>query len=937
MIERQNFNRKLDCFRQISIKLRVAFDKRSWRLPSLSRVTIIFVFLGLLFIGVFLVAKRRFVNNDPWVGLAEIGPASSPSAWQNSKPEILLMAYPGWSGIFSAAQAQGPVLGTPLDFSIRIQQSLVNLIKKTPSLRIVVIHGIPPGSISFARKLRLQIPSIRIFFVYHGTTSQPFHAEESGLIVDMIQAEKDGVINSIGVVKVGLESSMRMIGGTSVVTLPNFPLASLVLPSSKYSSRDGRIHIGVFVALKDQYHKNTITQLLAACLVKGAIVHVTIVPNIVYLKNNCEIVETGVFHHSRFLFEMSRMDIIMYVTLTEAYPMMLLESSSLGIPVIVSRTHHVFDVDPVLSSMLVVSENDNPDEISKKISVAIANIDDLRKCLLNLVICLHKRAEFAWKTALDRIIAYEKNPFVEGQVIADVPVCSPPSPQPKVQTDIDTSSIELRQSARGRIAFVTYELESVVLGGAGVVISNLVEDLLENGQSVTVLAHMQLSQLKNWIKIMEEKGWSVGPHEQLTVHHIPSLVGEDAPQSCYPRNLFLRRSAIFALAAQAAYNLDPFDAIEFFDYVGAGFELTRRLYEWKRANLKGEWAPEPYLPEHVPILIRLHGTLQLIHQSEDILIENSKETSPQPCLLSNNERSMWPLMYMMERYTLLAAHLVLPQSMAMMNEYSQAYNIDPSRLILAPPPMTRITSLFKNKRDPTILSHGPASSDMTLRGPGVKSKSQLEIKILVYGRIMRVKGSETVAASAALLQRHLWPGISVRFVFAGADWECSVHSRATSQCVKKILPRDFPVTFLGAIDHSGLLNLLPTVHGAIFASTFETFGMAPHEIAATGLPIIVSDIAAYSEFFSEQNSYLFSVDNATSLADATLLLVRDLFSHKPRRAEFKYAEAAPVYERVIYGVKSDGGIPAPDIDLRLLESAIEPLEAECWPSSECQH
>ena len=72
----------------------------------------------------------------------------------------------------------------------------------------------------------------------------------------MIKAERDGVINAIGVVKVGLESSMRMFGATSVVTLPNFPSASLVLTSSRYSARDGRIHIGVFVALKDQSHKN---------------------------------------------------------------------------------------------------------------------------------------------------------------------------------------------------------------------------------------------------------------------------------------------------------------------------------------------------------------------------------------------------------------------------------------------------------------------------------------------------------------------------------------------------------------------------------------------------------------------------------------------------------------------------------------------------------
>jgi glycosyltransferase involved in cell wall biosynthesis len=224
---------------------------------------------------------------------------------------------------------------------------------------------------------------------------------------------------------------------------------------------------------------------------------------------------------------------------------------------------------------------------------------------------------------------------------------------------------------------------------------------------------------------------------------------------------------------------------------------------------------------------------------------------------------------------------------------------------------------------------------MTLRGPGLKSKSQLEIRILVYGRIMRVKGSETVAASASLLQRQLWPGISVRFIFAGADWECSIHSRATSQCVKKILPRDFPVTFLGAIDHSGLLNLLPTIHGAIFASTFETFGMAPHELASTGLPIVITDIPAYSEYFSEQNTYMFSVDNATTLGDATLILVRDLVSHRPRRAEFKYADAVPVYERVISAEKANG-TPAPDLDLRLLESSIARLEAECWPNRECR-
>jgi len=163
MVEKEYFNKKDDCFRQIAIKVRVTLDVRSWRQPSLSITLITFGLLLLLLASNFLVTQFRFVNNNYWDGLAEIGPASTPSAWQATKPEILLMSYPGWSGIFSASQAQGPVLGTPADFSPRIQQSLVNLIKDTPSLRVVIFHGIFPGSILFARKLRLQIPSIRFF------------------------------------------------------------------------------------------------------------------------------------------------------------------------------------------------------------------------------------------------------------------------------------------------------------------------------------------------------------------------------------------------------------------------------------------------------------------------------------------------------------------------------------------------------------------------------------------------------------------------------------------------------------------------------------------------------------------------------------------------------------------------------------------------------
>ena len=80
---------------------------------------------------------------------------------------------------------------------------------------------------------------------------------------------------------------------------------------------------------------------------------------------------------------------------------------------------------------------------------------------------------------------------------------------------------------------------------------------------------------------------------------------------------------------------------------------------------------------------------------------------------------------------------------------------------------------------------------------------------------------------------------------------------------------------------------------------------------------------------------MFSADNATSLSDATLALIRDLVSRKPRRAEFEYADATSVYERIL-STKQNDGSSIPIIDLRLLESAISRLEDECWPSRECK-
>ena len=865
---------------------------------------------------------------DSWDGFADVGPASSPTAWQATRPLVLLLSYAAWPGVFAAARAQGPTLGLPGAFPAEKAQRLVELIAHTPSLRAVVVHGIPWGSIEFARMLRAQVPAVRILFVYHGAPSAPFHIAESTLVADLIDAENAGTVDAIGAIKAGFAETLERFGARRVFSVPNFPSVAGALPSSKYSSRDGRVHIGVF-ASTDALHKNAATQIVAACSVRGAVVHVTFLPAVAYLRG-CDIVVAGFLPHGRFLAEVSRMDVLSYVTLTECFPMLVLEAASAGVPVVVSRTHRIFESDPVLADALVVAEADTPSEIAVKLAGAAGNADSLRWRLLRLTSCLRREAELAWgqELGLDKEDArrLQLAAFADGSDVRSA--CGDFAP-PAAHTALPGAA-KAAPAPRIRVAFLTYELAPVVPGGAGVVITNLVDELLQSGHSVTMIAYMSDAALAEWARQMEAKGWRVGAGRQLTVHHVPTLVREGAldARGCGPRNIFLRRSWLFALAAQAAYLLDPFDALEAFDYVGAGFELTRRLNEWRQASARGDAAAAaapPYLPEHVPLLVRLHGTLQLIHQHEGIFVEEEGPRTPRPCLLSDSERESWPLMYLMEQYTLRAAHLLLPQSRALQAVYAEAYNVAEDRMLLAPPPMARIVAPLKAGGRSAPAPHVVANAGLSAGAGG-----DTELRLLVYGRVMRVKGAEVVAAAAQAIDAALPDGITLRLIFAGLDWNCPVHSRPTSQCVRALLPLGARSTFLGALDLDALKQLLPTVHGAVFASEFETFGMAAHELAAAGLPLVVSDIPAFSEFFTPRNAYVFASGENASLARAVGALFADLRNRTFRFARLDYAEAATPYERISSACAQRGGLPAPTADLRLLEVAIARFEEECW-------
>ena len=196
-----------------------------------------------------------------------------------------------------------------------------------------------------------------------------------------------------------------------------------------------------------------------------------------------------------------------------------------------------------------------------------------------------------------------------------------------------------------------------------------------------------------------------------------------------------------------------------------------------------------------------------------------------------------------------------------------------------------------------------------------------------------------MARAAALIQAGLPPGTPLELHFAGGDWECSLHAQPTSQCVLEALERggggrNVRASFLGAEDRAMLADMVPAFHGAVVASEFETFNLAAHELAATGIPLVVSNIPALAAFFSPGNAYVFEPGDEKSLAAAALALAADIALGAPRVAALEYEDALEPYARVVHAARR-GELPASHADTAMEEAGIERAQVGCWPDAAC--
>lgn len=285
-------------------------------------------------------------------------------------------------------------------------------------------------------------------------------------------------------------------------------------------------------------------------------------------------------------------------------------------------------------------------------------------------------------------------------------------------------------------------------------------------------------------------------------------------------------------AALAVAELRPGDGdvIEFIDFWGLAYwTLTRR--------------PQLGL-QSARIGVRFHGPMHLIFEAV------GRELSPY-------ERHME-----IDAYRL--ADFVVVPSRAMSELVMERYEIPPDRIVIGAPPVP----------DVGFADYSPGTTP----------------EILYFGTISELKGApDFLAAVVPILRRDP----DTRAVLVGGDgWSISEGAFMTAILRDSIPPEVADrIEFRGRVGRSELVDALRSAWVVVLPSRFETFCLAAHEVRQLGLPIVVPQIPALTDFFSERTGaviYDGTVEDLTSTLE-------DLLADPARLADLAVA-AAPVVE-----------------------------------------
>ena len=306
---------------------------------------------------------------------------------KNPTAEMIAIVSPEFRGVRAATVEMVPGLVEISEiFSRKKATELAHqIIKYSP--KKVLISGYAKGHDLLIEELKKANPDLRIFVLIHSAFIWfDIYPTENIIFEKFINMANKGIIEKIGFCKRDLA---EYFGHQGINTF--FVMNRFYPEKHNYKSLNkSNINVGIFG--KNMWHRNITNQVIGALSVQHTEIHVNEISDHFFIDKN-RVTVHGIVPRDEFLKLYKKLDINLYISMTECFPMVAIESMQYGIPCLVSDTSDVYAFNSKLKSWLTVSTIDSPIGISKKIKEVINNYDEIQDEIKRYLPILQKEVE----------------------------------------------------------------------------------------------------------------------------------------------------------------------------------------------------------------------------------------------------------------------------------------------------------------------------------------------------------------------------------------------------------------------------------------------------------------------------------------------------------------------------------------------------------------
>lgn len=291
----------------------------------------------------------------------------------DSNEKYIVFYNPDWYGV---ANATKELFNNTVPCKELYRKRDINAVMKkiiACGYKKVIFSGFCIGWKNLAIKLNNHNIIVQTYF--HGSHSQvlePYGWERN---LEIYNLAKLGIIKKMATCKESLLNFYEHFGCKTYL-LTN----KVNVKKYKKTRKDDNFVVGIYAAKTENYRKNTFSELAAASLIKRKNVVIDMVPTTKTAKQFCKLIDINLngidkpISREELLKRIANCDVVLYTTFSECAPMVPLESFAQDVICIVGNNCHYFKGEE-LEKYIVVSEENNPEEIAKKVDYALKNKD----------------------------------------------------------------------------------------------------------------------------------------------------------------------------------------------------------------------------------------------------------------------------------------------------------------------------------------------------------------------------------------------------------------------------------------------------------------------------------------------------------------------------------------------------------------------------------